>query len=332
METLGNLHKEPDVSIGDEKYRVCPLELRIKYCGPGHGWKILRKFETLEELAAYWKDLTAPSRFKGSAGKEIVVRECMEANAVLPPEAEAAPAPGAMALAMPGIGCTELGANMDSACAGRILAEQYRRAMDGLRECIRFGAMLAELENSINRSLSRQTTGMIDGREGGIKEWLTANCPEVDYGWALKYKRLAEGVQACCSLPASVPLSAALASGAPPEGAGAGRLAKARREVSEFLAGKTARQLEFAFGLRPAPANGGAREGAGRPRLEPSAETRAAAAWGLLGREIDRATAWHFERFLPEANCREALSTVDLLRDALKARLAEFGKGARDVG
>jgi len=175
--------------------------------------------------------------------KEVVMCERLEADQVLPPG-----------------GVPELPHTPTA------LSAQYRLAMDGLRECLKFGAMLAEVEESLDRSLSRQTTGQITGREGGLKTWLAANCPEVDYGWALKYKRLAEGVREACALPAAVPLSLAISEGEA-DGVNTKKLGKARAEVAAFLEGKTARQLEFAFGLRASAPKGGAREGAGRKRL-----------------------------------------------------------------
>lgn len=162
--------------------------------------------------------------------KGVVVRECVDAEQILPP------VPAAAVPHTP-----------------EAVAAQYRLAMDGLRECLKFGAMLAEVEGC----LSRQTTSRHDpsGEGPSLKNWLSANCPEVDYGWALKYKRLAEGVAEACALPAAVPLSLAMGS-EPADGVSPKKLGKARAGVAAFLDGKTARQLEFAFGYRAAPKGG----------------------------------------------------------------------------
>ena len=109
------------------------------------------------------------------------------------------------------------------------------------------------------------------------------------------------------------------------------RVEQLQRDIYLLIEGKSARQLTFELKLADPKPNGGKREGAGRPAAQPDSVTAAGAAWAVIGREIDRATAWHFERFLPEAMTREALATVGILRDALKARLAEIGKGGGDV-
>lgn len=160
--------------------------------------------------------------------KGVVVREMVEADQVLPP------VPAASLPHTP-----------------EAVAAQYRLAMDGLRECLKFGAMLAEVDTS----LSRQTRNGCLQAGDTLKSWLSANCPEVDYGWALKYKRLAEGVAEACALPAAVPLSLAMGSGEA-EGVNLKKLGKARAEVAAFLEGKSARQLEFAFGYRDAKPKG----------------------------------------------------------------------------
>lgn len=228
----------------------------------------------------------------------VVVREMLDAAQILPP---------APAEALPH--------------TPEAVAAQYRLAMDGLRECLRFGAMLAEVEESLHRSLSRQTTGQIIGREGGLKSWLDANCPEVDYGWALKYKRLAEGVAEACALPATVPLS--LAMGAEPaDGVSPKKLGKARAEVAAFLEGKSARQLEFAFGYRDAKPRGGDR----RSGLKMSEEEKhlkavddARQIWlGHADALVDNARRLKTHLFLDAATLDAVLVKLDTVRDELK--------------
>ena len=323
------LRAASDIVIGGEAYRVSVNEMRIKVRPNvrNGAWKVFQKFGAVEEMEKNWDGLVYMGK-PAATSPGIVVREVVAPDQVLPPQQGGAGGVNAAA----GTGYAGDADALPHTPAA--LAEQYGRAMAGLRECIRFGAMLVEVESC----LSRQTARHANQHGENLKAWMAANCPAVDYGWALKYKRLAEGMREACNIPARVPLSLAIP---PAEGAAAPvaagvpekRLARINREVAAFLDGKTARQLEFTFGLREPPKpTGGSREGAGRPSArQADSVTRAGAAWGLIGREIDRATAWHFERFLPEAMAREALSTVGILRDALKARLAEIGKGGGDV-
>lgn len=52
-----------------------------------------------------------------------------------------------------------------------------------LREAVKFGAMLMELETIV---------GKAQGRDGeGIKAWLAEHCPEINYSTAIVYKNLA---------------------------------------------------------------------------------------------------------------------------------------------
>lgn len=283
------------------------------------------------------KIIKKPTKAAADKASAIIIRECMEANQVLPPEkavksAAVTPEQGkADTLAMDGIGRTELGEHMDEACAAGILTAQYWKACNGTVEMIRFGAMLMQVETGISRVRIRGENGQFDGQDSGLKTWLENHCPEVNYQTAMRFKNLAADVKRHCKIPDTLPMDKVLpaANGWVPvaerrKWVSKDRVSELQKMVFELVEGKSARQLSFELRLFDEKAKGGARDGAGRPKLEASAETRAGAAWGLIGREIDRATAWRFERFLPEAMVREALSTVDLLRDALKARLNEF--------
>ncbi len=230
--------------------------------------------------------------------------------------------------------CVALDEHADPQAMRVILGDGWRRAQGGLAEILRFGAMLLavgewldKLENLQQRLSSSGHGG--DRRSGtGLKAWLETNCPEINYKTAHGYLSAAAGLRREARLAADVPLLALMGEDPVPDA----RAERLRRRVQRVIEGSTLGLLkEAARGPEPG-AKGGAREGAGRPRLEPSAETRAGAAWGLIGREIDRADGWGFAAFLPEAMAREALHTVTRLRDALKARVAEFGgKGAGDV-
>jgi len=268
--------------------------------------------------------------------KEVVMCERLEATQVLPPEkgnkekvmgnkdAECA----AVTLKCNGA-CVQLDGHADTAAVALVLDEGWRRAQAGLVEIIRFGATLLAvrewLEATVVSSREHGDDGRISGRHPGLKGWLSDNCPDINYKTAYGYMCAAAGLRREARLADDVPLLAMMGEDPIPEA----RAEKLRKRVQLILSDSTLGLLrEAAAAPQESAPKGGAREGAGRPQLEPSAETRAGAVWGLIGREIDRATAWHFERFLPESMAREALSTVALLKEALEARLQEIGKGA----
>lgn len=77
----------------------------------------------------------------------------------------------------------------ESEIAGQ-LTTQYRAVVAAtgqmLREAVRFGAMLMELETIVGKSHAGR------GSEGeGIKAWLAEHCPEINYSTATNYKSLA---------------------------------------------------------------------------------------------------------------------------------------------
>ena len=215
---------------------------------------------------------------------------------------------------------------------------QYRRAIAGTLEMLRFGAMLAEIDHDLSRTTRK---GCI--QEGDtLKAWLVEYCPSVNYKTAMRFKRLAEGMKREFKIPSKMRLTDAL-----PEADGSvngtiwsgvaeasrERVIEVRAEIWEFVNGKSARQLMFDFGLAAErKPTGGSREGSGRPTVKNvTAQTRAGAAWAKIGHEIDLAQAWKFTRFLPIGIAREALDTVTLLRDLLKERLEEVKTGGSHV-
>ena len=299
------LSAEGDITIGGQVYRAAALDLVVKRASGNGGWKHVKRFETPEAMEAYWEEIKGMADGGVNAGHTTGYAE-----------AEVVHAPTSARIRAEYERC--IGEEQDAEVVvplphtAEAVSGQYRRAMAGLVECIRFGAMLVELEDSLHRSLSRQTTatgsGQIAGREGGLKEWLAERCPEVDYAWAMKYKRLAEGVREHCGIPAKVPLTLAMPGGeggisniqqgmanaqvgiceAPPT-AGmplslTAAVGRARRGVGEFLEGKTARQLEFAFGFRgEAPRQGRPRGGTSEGRRALTALERSEAAEKTLG-------------------------------------------------
>lgn len=328
MGTFEKLQKDKDIKIGDETYRVSPHDLRIKYCGPGQGWKILRKFKTVEELAAYWHDLSEPTR-RGSANQAepVVVRECVEASTVLPPEQ--APAGSAVVLKCDGA-CVQLDRYSDTASVVLVLNDGWSRAQNGLAAILRFGATLlavAEwLEKDQGDGAERAGGHGGDRRSGtGLKGWLEKHCPEINYKTAYGYMCAASGLRREARLADDVPLLSLMGENPVPDA----RAEKLRARINRIIGDSTLGLLrEAARETAPGSAKGGARDGAGRPEARRGDSAVAAgAAWAEIGGRIDRATAWHFERFLPEAVAREALATVELLKSGLEERLREIGKG-----
>lgn len=70
------------------------------------------------------------------------------------------------------------------------LTTQYRAVVAAtghmLREAVKFGAMLIELETIVGKS-----QGGFGSEGNGIKAWLETHCPEVSYANAIRYKSLA---------------------------------------------------------------------------------------------------------------------------------------------
>jgi hypothetical protein len=145
------------------------------------------------------------------------------------------------------------------------ITEQYRKAVSGCLEMIRFGAMMIEVESGLERD------GQPNQHSGEtLKSWLEDNCPAINYKTALRFKGLAEGLQFHLRIPDSWPLRLALPSATDQEteinadlagelGIKPKRLAQMRKEIWDFLEGKSARQLVFDFGCAETAPKGGDR-------------------------------------------------------------------------
>lgn len=148
---------------------------------------------------------------------------------------------------------------------------------------------------------------------GMFQAWIKRNC-EFGYATANRYMNLAE------SLVCGDGLAELLEDAEPPR-------VEVLEEYVRPIEARTLTQLYFDLGICKPGKVGGARPGAGRPAQTRDAVRDAGAAWGACGLEIDKAMAWGFTSFLPEAMAREAYETVTLLRDALRERLDELKKG-----
>jgi hypothetical protein len=138
---------------------------------------------------------------------------------------------------------------------------QYRRAISGTLEMLRFGAMLVEIDADLRRETHKG--GCFQTGET-IKGWLESNCPDINYKTAMRFKHLADGLQREFNIPAKVSLLSAL-----PEADGTtlvpdsvqeskrNKVMDIQAEIWEFVQGKSARQLLFDFGMADRKATGG---------------------------------------------------------------------------
>lgn len=255
----------------------------------------------------------------------VVVRECMEADKVLPPE-KSARTSAAVVLKCDGA-VVHLNDNADAASVALVLTDGWSRAQAGLVEIIRFGATLLAVREWLEGSYSLPENNSPKRGPGahGLKGWLEDHCPDINYKTAYGYMCAAAGLRREAKLADDVPLLAMMGEDPVPEA----QAEKLRKRVQRILSESTLGLLrEAATAPQETAAKGGQREGAGRKAQEPDAVRDAGAAWAVIGKHIDLATGWKFARFLPAAVAREALSTVSTLQAALKARLNELGEEA----
>jgi hypothetical protein len=209
------------------------------------------------------------------------------------------------------------------------ITEQYRKAVSGCLEMIRFGAMMIEVESGLD--VSRHNP---DGSGESLKAWLEDNCPAINYRTALRFKGLAEGLQIHLRIPDNWPLRLALPSATDQEteinadlagelGIKPKRLAQMRKEIWDFLEGKSARQLVFDFGCAETAPKGGDRR-SGLKMTEEEKHVRsvqmAQNIWlesleTLLGEARVCKSLMLFDENLLDA----ILLKIDTIRDAVKA-------------
>jgi len=84
---------------------------------------------------------------------------------------------------------------------GAQLTDQYRKAVGGMTEVLRFGAMMMGLRSNLS------TRGQIKrgpSKDGGIDGWLEQNAPEIKRATAYRFLHVAEAVARDFQLPAKV--------------------------------------------------------------------------------------------------------------------------------
>lgn len=147
------------------------------------------------------------------------------------------------------------------------IAEQFTALFDeaigGVRKMMVFGAAMHQLP--IVLELQIDAYGGPSAKGLGLKGWIEKFCPSVNYNTAYAMYRMARGMCETLSIPVGIDIYLLMT--APVESLSK-KDAKIRALIDSALAGKSARQLEFDFGIRRAraalPESGGAREGAGR--------------------------------------------------------------------
>lgn len=139
----------------------------------------------------------------------------------------------------------------------RQLEEQYGRAVGGLWEVVKFGAMMLHLrEILIPRAESKHKGSGRYAAGEGLKAWIEANCPIIKLATAWRFMDLAEGLKNEMKLGKKVNLYEVLTleeSELPP------KLQAKREQIAAFLEGKSQRQLLFHFANPNPKPTGGAR-------------------------------------------------------------------------
>lgn len=143
------------------------------------------------------------------------------------------------------------------------LVDQYKKAISGTREVLIFGAMFMQLSSSLELQTARPNQHT--PRHETLKGWMEEFCPSINYRTALGFYALARGLREALEIPITTNIHHLLTA---PANQLSKKEAKFLGQIDDAIDGKSARQLEFDFGVRKArtsrPESGGAREGAGR--------------------------------------------------------------------
>lgn len=306
MGKVDSLNNESDLFIGGDAYRVSRLELRIKIKAMGKdAWKTLKKFDKLSDMAEYWSSLKSPHG-PGAQPGAVVVRECVDNAAVLPPASKMPPVSG-------------LPFTPDA------LITQYGKARVATLEVLRFGAMLCDLDDALSASVEKAP----QGRRGdeSLKGWLETHCTAINYGTAMGLKVLADNLRDYCKIPAKVPLCLAIpnAEGTPnlPEESPIPlpKLEKIQARVWDMIDGKSARQLRLGMCEAEGKLKGGARE---REKLNEEQKRErqlaAAKAWwtGAVADMCDQVSCGKSHALLDQDTLNAVFTRINTVRDALK--------------
>ena len=152
------------------------------------------------------------------------------------------------------------------------LSGQYQKALAGLIEQIKFGAMVLHLQANLD-----STRGIQRGQiayEGSLKQWLETNCPEVSIPTAWRWMSLAKGIKEHFQLGVKTDIAALLSDSSDASDLSA-KHQKLGEKLRTFLAGKSATQLMFDFRIGvPDPKRTGGYRGPGEPDTRTDEEKR----------------------------------------------------------
>ena len=222
------------------------------------------------------------------------------------------------------------------------LTSQYEKVESAtgafVREAVRFGAMLIEVEASLSTAVDKLTSkrGRIgEGRPNcGLETWLSENCPAINYKTAMSYKSMA--VKFSAMLGGGEVAVAALIENSNTKTA-KDEVIDIPAEVAEkrdalFEEVDSRRKLEQAyFEFMAADFGGGETRGkVGRPKAEAvpvpklKASDEAAAIWAGVMRVLDKSAVMDAVPLLEEKATRVCKERLGDLYNALKKHLEEF--------
>ena len=133
----------------------------------------------------------------------------------------------------------------DDAIAGQQLTEQYHRAVAGMFEIFKCGAMMLRLREHLCDSTRGVAQGNEARKDTGLKAWMKSYAPTVPEGTAYRWMALAEALQEELSLGKKADLHLLLT--APDEELG-DKLRKKKSAFFTLIEGKSQRQLLLEFG------------------------------------------------------------------------------------
>jgi len=209
------------------------------------------------------------------------------------------------------------------------LTTQYRAVVAAtgqmLREAVKFGAMLMELEAIVGKS-----HGGFDSAGDGVKGWLAENCPEINYSTAIVYKNLAAKSAALIG-GLGLQTIAALQGG--------GHVTKTNGETVDvpaeiiekrdalFEAVDSRRKLEqmyFEFMREQERPRGKKAKAASAPVPKLTQREEAAAIWTRVMGVIDKTSVMDAVPLLPQKAAKVCYDRLAELARAMKAHLEEF--------
>ena len=216
-------------------------------------------------------------------------------------------------------------AKTNEALVAEKLTEQYQTAENAknaaLREIVKFGAMLLAWEQYLGTNLKRSGSG--------LKGWLEANCPQINYKSATVYKSLA--AKSAAMLGGGAPALAALqyqeATSAPDGEVIDIAPAVIEKRDALFEQAQSRRQLEqqwFAFAAEASKGKVGRPAGSEGTYVKKTAvECAVSSVWPLVNHCLKhRGELFHAYQLLPVEKLTETRATLEEQVKAIDAELA----------